>query len=111
MSLKDIYEGYLANPAIEVLSESASLHYIPTLTTINTATSIGKHNTAHQKEVKKKSQKILDSVIGVNGLTVDVETTLEFVSGGGAYLPGVEDNFLADRVVIFPVVSNLLAYQ
>ena len=36
---------------------------------------------------------------------MDVEITIEFLTGGGAYLPGLDDNFVADRVVTFPMVS------
>ena len=44
-------------------------------------------------------------VEGRHALSVDVETTLEFLNGGGAYLPGLDDNFVADRTVTFPMVS------
>ncbi len=105
-SLKSTYQNYLANPAAATLSENASLNYITTLTTINTATAIVKHNAAHQKVLRKRAEKFLSCVEGGDAICVDVETTLEFVSGGGAYLPGLDDNFLADRVVTFPMVGN-----
>ena len=108
MSLKEAYEFYLAHPAADVLSADASLNYVTTLTTIHSAASIAKHHTAHQKVVKKKGEKILDCVVGGNAITMDVETTLEFVSGGGAYLPGLDDNFVSDRVVTFPMVSTMI---
>lgn len=82
------------------------MNYITTLTTINTAASIVKHNAAHQKMLTKKQETVLDCVEGVDALTVDVETTLEFISGGGAYLPGLDDNFVSDRIVTFPMVSR-----
>jgi hypothetical protein len=43
-------------------------------------------------------------VEGTNALAVEVHTTLELLSGGGSYLPGLDDNFLADRIVTFPIV-------
>ena len=106
MSFKQVYEAYLNNPAgsASSLSDDASLNYISTLTTINGASAIVKHNAAHERVLKKKDQKILDHVLGSHGLTVDVETTIEFSSGGGAYLPGMDDNFVSDRIVIFPMV-------
>lgn len=105
-SLRTIYHNYLANPAASALNENASLNYITTLTTINTATAIVKHNAAHQKVLRKKAEKILSCIESSDALCLDVETTLEFITGGGAYLPGLDDNFLADRVVIFPMVCN-----
>ena len=104
-SLKLIYQNYLSNPTANLLSENASLNYITTLTTINTAAAIVKHHVAHQKVLKKKEEKVLSCIEGDNAICMDVETTLEFLTGGGAYLPGLDDNFLADRVVTFPVVS------
>lgn len=47
---------------------------------------------------------MLHCIESENEICLDVETTLEFVTGGGAYLPGLDDNFLADRVVTFPIV-------
>lgn len=107
MSLKAIYQSYLANPNASALEDDASLSYITTLTTINTAASIVKHNAAHQKVLSKKEEKVLSCVEGSDAVCLDIETTLEFISGGGAYLPGLDDNFIADRVITFPMVSDL----
>lgn len=54
--------------------------------------------------MKKKGDKTLSFVEAPGTIVLDVETTLEFVSGGGAYLPSLDDNFLADHVVTFPTV-------
>ncbi len=105
MSLKSIYQSYLANPTSNALSDNATLNYITTLTTITTRDSIIKHYAAHQKILRKKQETVLDDVEGSNAITLDVETTLEFLSGGGAYLPGLDDNFVSDRVVTFPMVN------
>ena len=106
-SLKAVYESYLSNPTANALSENASLNYITTLTTIKSAAAIVKHHAAHQKVLTKKEEKILSSVEDHNAICLDVETTLKFLTGGGAYLPGLDDNFLADRVVTFPMVRTL----
>lgn len=106
MSLESLYKSYLANPSAGSLTEDCSLNYITTLTTINTANAILKHHTAHQKVLKKKEEKILSCIEGSNAISADVETTLEFITGGGAYLPGLDDNFLADRTVSFPMVCS-----
>ena len=111
VSLKAIYQGYLANPTGPQLSDNASLNYITTLTSINSAAAIVKHHTAHQKVLKKKEEKILGHIESDDALCLDVETTLEFLTGGGAYLPGLDDNFLADRVVTFPMVSKVLRLE
>ena len=105
MSLKSIYQSYLANPTSHALSDNATLNYITTLTTINTSDSIAKHYAAHQKILRKKQETVLDVVESSNAISLDVETTLEFLSGGGAYLPGLDDNFVSDRVVTFPMVN------
>jgi hypothetical protein len=104
MSLRAKYQAFLASPTPDALSSNASLNYITTLTTINTPAAIAKHFTVQEKLLKKKAEKILNCIESSNGLSLDVDTTLEFVSGGGAYLPGLDDNFVADRVVSFPMV-------
>ena len=105
-SLKAIYEEYIKNPSAAALSDDATLNYITTLTTIKTAAAINRHHAAHQKVLKKKEEKTVSSIESTNAVCLDVETTMEFLTGGGAYLPGLDDNFLSDRVVIFPVVSQ-----
>lgn len=105
MSLKAIYESFLANPNPAALGRDVSLNYITTTTTVTGADEVVKHLASQQRIVKKKSDKILSAIEAPASLVLDVETTLEFVAGGGAYLPSLDDNFLTDRVVTFPTVS------
>lgn len=107
MSLK-AYKAFLAKPSSGALAENASLHYTSTLTSIEDATAIIKHLAVQTKLLKKTDEKIISAVVGANALSLDVETSIEFVNGGGAYLPGLDDNFLSDRKVTFPMVSSSL---
>lgn len=104
MALQAAYQQYLATPNSSFLAENASLHYITTLTTFHGAAEIIKHLNNQTKKIKKKSEKIIDVVDGTSSLAVETELTVEFLNGGGAYLPGIDDNFLADREVTFLVV-------
>lgn len=104
MTLRDTYAAFLATPSLGALADDASLHYISTLTSIHDAPAILKHLAVQEKLLKKTSEKLLDAIEGDGGLSVDVETTIEFSSGGGAYLPGLDDNFVADRTVTLPMV-------
>jgi hypothetical protein len=106
MSLKAIYERFLTSPNPLSLSENASLNYISTLRTFSQSGPIIRHLESQNKnEVRKKAEKVIAVVEGHNSLSLDVETTLEFISNGGAYLPGLE-NFVTDRIVTFPSVSE-----
>ena len=107
MSLQAVYERFLGSPDSHMLAENASLNYITTLTTINTAEAIIQHLHAQNRMVvKKKAEKVIGAIEGQSAVSLDVETTLEFISGGGAYLPGLE-NFVTDKIATFPVVSVL----
>ncbi|KIX01601.1 uncharacterized protein Z518_09327 [Rhinocladiella mackenziei CBS 650.93] len=102
MTLKDIYQQFLDLPNPISLSEDASLHYITTLTTISPSGSIVGHlESQNKKVVKVRSAKIVSAVEGNDALAVEVETVLEFISGGGAYLPGLE-NFVVDKIATIP---------
>jgi len=103
-TLRAKYEAYLAAPSTGALADNASINYIPTLTTINEPTAILRHLAAQQKLLKKKNERIISIIESNVGLCVDTETTIEFIAGGGAFLPGLDDNFLSDRTVVFPVV-------
>jgi hypothetical protein len=104
MSLANIYESFLKNPTVEALADDATLNYITTLTTLQAAPAIVKHLASQQKLLRKKEEKLLSRIESPHAVCLDVETTIEFLSGGGAYLPGLDDNFLTDRTVTFPIV-------
>lgn len=104
MALKSVYEKFLAKPETEFLAQESSLHYITTTTTYTNPESILKHLTALSRRVRKQSEKIISVVEGSNSLCLDVETKLEFLDGGGPYFLSLDDNFVVDRTVTFPMV-------
>lgn len=106
MALQAAYQQFLAAPTASLLADNASLHYITTLVTIN-GSDVLKHLKSQDNELKKREEKFLDVVEGHNSLAVEVHTTIEFLTGGGAYLPSLDDNFLADRIVTFPIVCMI----
>ena len=108
MSLPDLYQRFLADPRSASLASDVSLVYIPTTTKLDSADAVRSHLAKQHTVVKTKAQNVLGVVEGSDALCLDIETTLEFVSGGGAYLPSLEDNFLTDRVVSFPTVGDSL---
>ncbi|OJI97863.1 hypothetical protein ASPVEDRAFT_126265 [Aspergillus versicolor CBS 583.65] len=103
MSLKDVYQRFLAAPNPASLASDVSLIYITSTTEFKGADSVTKHLTK-QQEIKINSQTIIDSVQGSNALSLDVDTSLQFLTGGGAYLPNLDETFLFDRVVKFPTI-------
>lgn len=110
MSLQAVYERFLTSPSAAPLGRDVSLNYITTTTVINGADAVLSHLKSQQRIVEKKSDKTLSAIETPDALVLDVDTTLEFVSGGGAYLPSLDDNFLADRVVTFPTVRRSFYY-
>jgi hypothetical protein len=106
MALQSAYKQFLAAPNPTSLAEDASIHYITTLVTYNGPNDILKHLKSQGITLKKKAENFLNVVESQDALVVEVETTIEFLTGGGAFLPNLDDNFLADRVVTFPIVSN-----
>lgn len=108
MSLKQVYERFLASPNPLNLADNVSLQYVTTLTTFKQQGPIVKHLENQQKNVvKKQSEKIISHVEDSTSLAVIAETTLEFISSGGAYLPGL-DTFIVDRQATLPIVSMLV---
>jgi hypothetical protein len=104
MSLKSVYERFLASPNPLSLNEHACLHYVTTLTSFSDSGPVIKHlETQSKTAVRKKSEKIVSIVEGSGSLALEVEATLEFISDGGAYLPGL-DNFVTDKTVTLPMV-------
>ncbi|KAJ6009964.1 hypothetical protein N7522_004980 [Penicillium canescens] len=103
---KDQYRQYQANPKSEhvKLADDVSLIYVPTTTKIESRDAVISHVKKQDYVVKKRSEQIISSIEGSDALCLDMETTLEFMEGGGAYLPSLDDNFLADRVVTFPTM-------
>ncbi|RMJ24315.1 hypothetical protein PHISP_04823 [Aspergillus sp. HF37] len=104
MSLQDVYRRFLADPKSAALAPDISLLYVTTTTRFDQADAVLTHLSRQQKIVEKKSNEVISAIEGPGSLCLDVETTLEFLTGGGAYLPSMDDNFLADRVATFPTV-------
>ena len=109
MSLTSLYEDFLRAPNAAALADKASLHYITTLTSIHDAPKVIKQLTA--QHLRKREEKIIDAVEGQDSIALEVATTIEFLIGGGAYLPGLDDNFLADRIVNLPMVRTPVRFQ
>lgn len=99
------YKQFLTAPNSSLLAPNATLLYITTTTSFNGPTEIIKHLNALRNQVKKKEE-ILDVVEGRDAIAAEIETSLEFVTSGGVYLPGLDDNFLADRTVFVPIVRS-----
>ncbi|KAL7945990.1 hypothetical protein V8C42DRAFT_322163 [Trichoderma barbatum] len=98
------YKQFLASPSSSLLADKASLHYVTTLTSFVGATEIIKHLNSLQKQVKKKKEEVINLIDGQNVIAVEVDTCIEFVTSGGAYLPGLDDNFLSDREAFLPIM-------
>ncbi|EHK17461.1 uncharacterized protein TRIVIDRAFT_75917 [Trichoderma virens Gv29-8] len=98
------YKQFLASPSSSLLADKASLHYVTTLTSFVGATEIIKHLNTLQKQVKKKKEEVLNLIDGQNVIAVEVDTCIEFVTSGGAYLPGLDDNFIADHEAFLPIM-------
>jgi len=106
MALQAAYKQFLAAPNSSALATDASLHYITTTTSIDGATDIIKHLASLRNQIKKKKEVALYAIEGQNAIALEADTTLEFVSSGGPFLPGLDDNFLSDKTVVLPIVSS-----
>lgn len=98
------YQAFLAAPTASALSPNASINYITTTTAIHEPAAILKHLQIQQKQVVKKEEKILYTVESDNGLCLETEVTLQFHNGGGAFLPGMDENVIDERIVTFPLI-------
>lgn len=108
MALQAVYKQFLAAPSSSLLAADATLHYVTTTTSFRGPVEIIKHVGNLANQVNKKKEEFLSVVEGQNAAAFEIDTTLEFVTSGGTYLPGLDDNFLADRTVYLPVVRILL---
>jgi len=97
------YTSFLSNPTASALAADASLVYITTTTEIKEPAAILKHLQAQDKQLTKKAEKVLNVIAGQDGVCLETETTLQFKAGGGAYLPGIDENLLDNKTVTFPL--------
>ena len=95
----------MSSPTSSVLSSStASLHYVTTTLSVS-GESIVKHLRNQQGQLEKKSEKVLSAFETADYLVLEMEVTMEFKTSGGHFLPGLDDNFVVDNIVTFPMVS------
>ncbi|KAI1419448.1 hypothetical protein F5Y12DRAFT_777783 [Xylaria sp. FL1777] len=104
MALAAVYQQFLAAPNSSHLAENATLNYITTTTAFRGSSEILQHLTTLRKQINKKKGNVLSLVHGQNAIAIEIETGLEFVTSGASYLPALDDNFLADRTVYFPIM-------
>ncbi|KAM0427555.1 hypothetical protein ACHAPT_007515 [Fusarium lateritium] len=97
------YKQFLAAPSSSLLADTAALYYVTTTTTFSGPTQVIKHLNGLQKQVAKKKQDVFNVVDGGNVAVFEVDTGLGFQTGGGPYLPGLDDNFLSARDVYLPI--------
>ncbi|KAH8737115.1 hypothetical protein BGZ61DRAFT_280995, partial [Ilyonectria robusta] len=97
------YKQFLAAPSSSLLADTASLHYVTTTTSISGPTAIIKHINVLQKQIAKKKEDILNIVDGQNMIVLEIDTGLGFLTGGGPYLPGLDDNFLTTNDAYLPI--------
>lgn len=98
------YKRFLASPSASLLAGNATLHYLTTTTSFTGIEAILKHLEASRKQVTKKKEEPLTLIESDNAIFLEVDTALEFQTSGGTYVPGIDDNFLSDRVVYLPIV-------
>lgn len=111
MGLQAIYERFLQSPNPLNLANDATLQYVTTLQSFSQQGRIIKHfEEQNRNVVKKKAEKVISAVEGLTSVAVIVETTLEFLSAGGAYLPGL-DTFIVDRTATLPVVCVYARFE
>ncbi|KAF7959854.1 hypothetical protein EAE96_001459 [Botrytis aclada] len=104
MSLQSAYKQFLASPNPSLLAADASLHFITTLVTVHGASNVVKHLNGQNHQLEKKEETFLNTVEGPSSIAAEIHTTIEFKTSGGSYLPGLDDNFIADHTVTFPII-------
>ncbi|KAL9111380.1 MAG: hypothetical protein Q9227_004257 [Pyrenula ochraceoflavens] len=95
----EAYQSFLASPKVSDLSDDAILAYVTVVSSIQNSASIVKHLTS--TEIRHVIQKIIGTVDGGSNAFYDIENTIQFVAGGGKYLPGL-DEFIVDKTLTFP---------
>ncbi|KAF8428381.1 hypothetical protein EV426DRAFT_340938 [Tirmania nivea] len=104
MSLQKTYFRFLSTPKTSTLSKgTVALHYITSGITVS-GEAIINHLINQHHVLEMKTEKVLSGFETMDSLVLEVETVVGFKSGGGAYLPGLDDNFLADQTATFLLI-------
>ncbi|RPA82618.1 hypothetical protein BJ508DRAFT_86508 [Ascobolus immersus RN42] len=98
------YQSFLARPVAGHLAEDASMIYTTTADLIQGADTIIKHFSKNNQLFSKRSDKQISVVETQDTLVYETDTSIEFRTGGGSFLPGLDDNFLSDQTVNFVLI-------
>lgn len=104
MSLRRAYEAFTASPSVTALTDDAALTYLPTLTTVAGPEKVVKHLALQTKQLKKKRENVLTVAESHAVLMIEYETQIEFITSGGSFLPGLDDNFVTDHTIEIPML-------
>ncbi|KAI5809907.1 hypothetical protein DFH27DRAFT_476462 [Peziza echinospora] len=104
MSLQKTYLNFLNSPRTAALSNSTTqFHYITTGHTVS-GESIIDHLNKQKHQLEKKVEKVISAIETLDSIVLETETTIEFKTSGGSFLPGLDDNFLIDQKATFPLI-------
>lgn len=110
MAIREVWEQYKKQRDGDHFTDNASFVFVPTASGARGYDAVRQFlSTAYDSRIISVKEKVIIQTIGENSVVEESETTINFISGDGAWLvPGVDSRYTIENQVVIPTVSSML---
>ncbi|KAK7206865.1 hypothetical protein BZA70DRAFT_275231 [Myxozyma melibiosi] len=102
-----LYQRFLSSPQASYLAPDAKLTYVTSCRTFNGPDAIVSHLLQASRQ-HKRAEEIMSAHAAADSIVLETVTTIEFVNGTGAYVQGLDKNFVVDNTVVVPIIHSVI---
>ncbi|CAB4406755.1 unnamed protein product [Rhizophagus irregularis] len=108
MAIREVWEQYKKQRDGDHFTDNASFVFVPTASGARGYDAVRQFlSTAYDSRIISVKEKVIIQTIGENSVVEESETTINFISGDGAWLvPGVDSRYTIENQVVIPTITS-----
>ncbi|RGB43998.1 hypothetical protein C1646_250970 [Rhizophagus diaphanus] len=108
MAIGEVWEQYKKQRDGDHFTDNASFVFVPTASGARGYDAVRQFlSTAYDSRIISVKEKVIIQTIGENSVVEESETTINFISGDGAWLvPGVDSRYTIENQVVIPTITS-----
>ncbi|CAG8439489.1 21295_t:CDS:10 [Rhizophagus irregularis] len=106
--IEEVWEQYKKQRDGDHFTDNASFVFVPTASGARGYDAVRQFlSTAYDSRIISVKEKVIIQTIGENSVVEESETTINFISGDGAWLvPGVDSRYTIENQVVIPTITS-----
>lgn len=108
MTIEEVWEQYKKQRDGDHFTDNASVVFVPTASGARGYDAVRQFlSTAYDSRILNVRDKVIFQTIGENSIVEESETTINFITGEGAWLaPGVDSRYTIDSKIVIPTITS-----